>query len=573
MKIFLLHPNDHAESGPWQSTHWDWIVDLGWAGQPAYADLANRLRCKTSSIRNILDHKNHLLRLQGLWKPGLGTLVDDAGVDWWDLFFPLPYTGFEEGMLAACLAEQIPCNAEVAASRPHFIVHALSKLLGREVKTFAPENNSLLTRYARAASTFRPRQILEIALDKWDTDYRLRRHISPLAKPSTEPVVLLPSSYVNVSRSQVAYARMLPQQRFLLVVTRHNGSLVDLPANVELRSLASYAPQPFLPATEREYIHLLESWRKLQPQLSENSRALALTIKLGVFNGFPAFLKNGLRIRDAWQSVLSREPVQAVLSGDENNPLTRLPTLLARAKAIQTVVCEHGALNLGFALRPPVSAICLVQGEMSHDYMTTFCGLQHDHILIGAAAAKKVPLESKEKRDRIVYFSTAYEELSGRTERFYLEILPELCSLASKTGRRVIIKLHPFESLRERKRMVARLLSPGHQSLIELREGSPTPDLFDRAWFSLTVDSSVAVECTLQAVPCFMCRWLDVSWYEYGTQFAKFSAGRILHAPEEIAGIPNLLQNFDAGSAITERLVTPIRPDDLKAILSGPLPS
>ncbi len=572
MKILLLHPNDHIEAGPWRGTHWDWVVDLGWAGQSAYADIASRLGCKASSIRNLLDHQHHLASLRELWKVGLGRLVDDAGVDWWDLFFPLPYPQFEETMLAASLAAQIPRDAEVAASRSHFVVHALSKLLQRDVMTFGTENKGPLARYVKAASIFRPRQILEIALDKWDGDYRLRRHVSPRVKSSTAPVVLLPSSYVNVSRAQIGYARMLPQQRFLLVTTRRNGGLVELPANVERRSLASYAPRPFLPATEGTRLRLLESWKQLQLQLAENSGMLALANQLGVFDGVPAFLKNGLRVRDAWRSVLSTEPVQSVLSGDENNALTRLPTLLARNEKIQTVVCEHGALNMGFALRPPVSSICLVQGEMSRDYLTTFCGLQHNQVLIGGASIRPAPLESSEKRDWIVFFSEAHEVNSYRAEGFYADIMPRLCSLAGQTGRTVVIKLHPFESLRERKRMVGRLLSSDHQRLVQLREGPLTRDLFDRAWFGLTVESSVAVECTLKGVPCFICHWFDASWYEYGIQYAKFSAGRILNTPAEIAAIPKLLQNFGTSSTITERLVTPVRPDDLKAILSAPAP-
>jgi len=571
MKILLLHPNDRVEDGPWQNIRWDWIVDLGWAGQAAYVQWAERFRCKAFSIRNVIDHKQYLSNLRELWKLDLGKWLDDEGVDWWDVFFPVLCSRIEEILPVSTLAGQIPPNAELAATRSHLLVQALSKLLHRDIKTFTTVRNGFLARYGKVASTFHPLQIMEIAGDKWDLDYRFRRYISPTPKPSTQTSILLPSSYINVSRAEVAYARMLPQQHFLLVTTRRNGGLVDLPANVELRSLASYASAPFLPATEKEHDHLVDGWRESQPKFSEITDTFNLANELGLFDGFPAFLKKGLRVRDAWRSVLSREPIRAVLSGDENNALTRLPTLLARSRGIHTVVCEHGALNVGFALRPPVSAISLAQGEMGRDYWREFCGVRHGQIITGGAAVQSAPRPQSNQRDWIVLFSEAYEANFGRTEDFYAEILPQLCLLANQTGRKVVIKLHPFESLRARTRIVRKSLPRDLQPLVELREGPLTPDFFDRAWFSLTVESSVAVECTLKGIPCFLCHWFDGSWYEYGAQFGKFSAGRILNSPEDISKIPELLEGFEIDPVVQQRLATQIRPEHLQAVLSGSL--
>ena len=177
----------------------------------------------------------------------------------------------------------------------------------------------------------RPAQLTEIAFDKWDADYRLRRHFVRPPRTSSTPAILLPSAYINVSRAQVAYARMLPHRRFLLVVTRRNGRLQKLPGNVELRSLASYAPR-VLPSTDEESGRLLARWQDVQNNLFETNRVLRLARELHVFDGFANFLKSGLRVRDAWREVLAREPITAVLSADEYNPYTRLPILLARSR-------------------------------------------------------------------------------------------------------------------------------------------------------------------------------------------------------------------------------------------------
>ncbi len=42
-----------------------------------------------------------LTSLRDLWKLGLNQLVFDEGVDWWDVFFPVPFTQIEKILLVA----------------------------------------------------------------------------------------------------------------------------------------------------------------------------------------------------------------------------------------------------------------------------------------------------------------------------------------------------------------------------------------------------------------------------------------------------------------------------------------
>jgi len=94
-----------------------------------------------------------------------------------------------------------------------------------------------------------------------------------------------------------------------------------------------------------------------------------------------------------------------------------------------------------------------------------------------------------------------------------------------------------------------------------------TPDLFERAWCSVTVESSVAVESTTHGVPCFLCSWLDVSWYDYGKQYAKFHAGYQLHSPEGIRKIPQLVERISITEETRQSLRTVIRAEDLESVL------
>ena len=115
--------------------------------------------------------------------------------------------------------------------------------------------------------------------------------------------------------------------------------------------------------------------------------------------------------------------------------------------------------------------------------------------------------------------------------------------------------------------MIDKALSAEDMPLVEMREGPMMPELFERAWFSVTVESSVAVESTMNGVPCFLCAWFDSSWYEYGKQFAKFCAGYQLESPESIRQIPRLLEGIKITDATQRALHTSISRECLDSVL------
>jgi len=578
MKILLVHPDDSIDVGTWAGIRWDFAVDLGWSGRHWYAEQTRRLGFRVFSMYDLLDHAQHRDRIRQLLALGLGQLVDSQAVDWWDLFSPNLYEPAEQLLLLSALVEHIPAKAEIFATRPGFLRKALSLLLRRagkssEIKSFLPERRpraiqEISRRYLRAAVTLRPAQIIEICFDKWDLDYRVRRHFARSQSAASSSVTLLPSAYGNVSRSQIAYARMLPHRQFLLVVTRRNGLLPEPPANVNVRQLAAYAPGRSR-VRDAEFAQLLMRWRDVERLVLEPSAIFSVARELKVFDGFAEFLKRILRVRDAWRNVLALEPVTAVLSADENNPTTRLPILLASAAKVPTVFCDHGALNMSFAIRRAASDKYLLRGQMARDYSVEWCGLAREKVIVGAPldAHGSEAKPGQITKDWIVLYSEAYELLPGRTHVFYAEVLPELCSLARRTNRKVVIKLHPFESGRERKAIVDKVLTAEQRNLVQLREGPMTPDLFERAWCSVTVESSVAVESTTHGVPCFLCSWLDVSWYDYGKQYAKFHAGYQLHSPEGIRKIPQLVERISITEETRQSLRTVIRAEDLESVL------
>src|SRR5205823_2601094 len=106
-------------------------------------------------------------------------------------------------------------------------------------------------------------------------------------------------AYVNVSRTELQYAAMLPESDFLLVATRRSGWVESGLRNVSLQSLASYACGD---KSLREFEYLLARWEQLKSDLVQHDLASVL-IRSGALDSFPKFLRDGLMIRDAWLQI------------------------------------------------------------------------------------------------------------------------------------------------------------------------------------------------------------------------------------------------------------------------------
>jgi hypothetical protein len=174
-----------------------------------------------------------------------------------------------------------------------------------------------------------------------------------------------------------------------------------------------------------------------------------------------------------------------------------------------------------------------------------------------------------DEKSSIVFFSEPYALDGGRCREFYRELIPPLADLALRMNRELVVKLHPMESLWERRKFVNSALARRHRDNVRIVEGLLSEQLLDRTSFAITVQSTAAVDCTIRGIPVFVCAWLDYSCYGYLEQFIRFHAGMPLRSPAEIASIPSLLGNFSA--ADPDDLWRTISPEKLKQLLIDPL--
>ena len=399
-----------------------------------------------------------------------------------------------------------------------------------------------LVHYAQVLRRFPAGQIKEILFDKYDPGYRWRRRFAVAQKHCKDPVVLVPSAYQNVSRMAAAYAELLPAQAFLMVATRRSAHQFGLPENFQTRDLAQYAKSEDFSA---EIASLLQRWHKLRAE-SSSSQVMRVLFQSGVLEGFGNWLRDGIHTREAWKEVLEREPVCGVLCGDDSNRYTRLPVLLAANRNIPTVDFHHGALDGHYLLKNLPSDIYFAKSEMERDYLLRVCGLPAEKVVLAppAVGKSKASVKREDSRRSIVLFSEPYESAGLRADEVYRELLPALWKLAQESGRSLTIKLHPFESRWQRRRLVCSVLPKDAGRAVRIVDGMLTDELLAQIWFGITVESTVVIDCLRQGICCFLCGWMNMSPYEYAQQYMRFGVGELLRNTEEIREIPERLIAF-----------------------------
>lgn len=549
MRVLLLQPEDSPRCGPWTRESWDLAVDLGKSSTQAAAEWSEIMRCPLLRFDEFSRNVEDIRRMGSVLSAADGRLLDSEGIDWWSLR-SLEILREAASILALRrMAEEMPRPAVLWATRPGWPATAFARLLALPLRaygeSFAGRSLYRVRRYARLSLYFSAAQLKEIFLDKHDPAYYLRARLARQEQPESRPVVLIPSAYTNVSRVASAYARLLPEQPFLLVATRRSARVFDAPSNVKVRDLASYA-EASPPAEELR--DLLKQWASLLTEIKLH-RDLAVLQRLGLFDEFPAAFAQGLAVRNAWRRVLEREPVCSVLCGDDTNVNSRLPALLATRRGLPTIDFHHGAMDGLYLVKRLSSDLYLAKSELEQDYLLRVCGLPTDRVVLGAPVASHLrpPVENfSTRKTAIVFFSEPYENMGVRADEVYRELVPTLCALAGKTGHIVVLKLHPFESASQRLGILRAVLPKEDFDQIKVVTGPLSENLLSETWAGLTVESTTVLDCAARDIPCFLCGWLALSPFGYLQQYARFGTGKLLNRAEEIADIPQRVEEHNS---------------------------
>ena len=574
MRTLLLHPEDTPLRGPWSRQRWDLIVDLGKSSLFSEEEWSCRCGCPILRAETFRARVPDAKAVRQIFSFGRGQLLDEEGIDWWDLTSLLIAPEVHSLLTINRLAAALDSKSEIWATRRGESVTLLECLLKVSIRNFGSgpwdRMQSRTAHYASLLRRFSAAQFTEILLDKYDSGYQWRSRLSAPPEKCSKPVVLLPSAYGNVSRMVSAYAHMLPSQAFLMIATRESAKRFTVAANISVRDLAAYAKGQF-PAGEIEA--LLARWTNLKADL-QSVPELRLLDRAGVLNRFPGWIRDGLCARNAWREVLEREPVCCVLCGDDSNLFTRLPVLLAARRGIPTVDFHHGAFDGRYLLKELPCDLYLAKNEMERDYLLRVCGLPAERVALGApsttVSSRKI---GDTNRPSAIFFSEPYEVAGMRADEVYREILPPLLQVCRGNGLSLSVKLHPFESPAQREKIVREVLGSENSRSVRVIDGPLTQELLAQARFGLTVESTTVIDCLVNGVCCFLCGWLSLSPYEYAQQYARFGVGEVLDSASQMESIPRRLADCEARPASRFELSQPVDPERLRRWLTERSPA
>ena len=305
MKVLLLHPED-AVADPHSGQHWDLVVDFGRAPAATYERWSRQAGSQVISIYDRAEEIEDLHRLRQLLQIGTGRMVDRWGIDWWDVLSLEIVPQLQQFGLVHRLAKELRAGCELYSTRPHPLATALQRLLGARLTILESRFQSAIhraRRYCDVLSHLNTAQLAQVLEDKLDGKHSIRRRFGSRRCTSGRPVILLPSAYVNVSRTAVAYANLLPDHQFLLVLTRSNAKLPSLPANVRSASLSPY----FASSDRREIASLIELWNVLRKELVDGVDELSTADAVGVLARIPPLLAWGIASRCMEPALRIRE--------------------------------------------------------------------------------------------------------------------------------------------------------------------------------------------------------------------------------------------------------------------------
>jgi len=565
MKALLVHSEDSIASAA--NGSWQWVIDFGLAPESTYRRWAADLGCDVTSIYAFSGGMADVREIQHVLQSGNGTLVDAHGLDWWDILSVLLASNFQNLLLLMRLATRLHGRWQLHATRPDALFTALAYLLESKIQVHRRQLGLReVRRYARVGSSLDLPQLRQVVQDKFDPQHSIRRRFASRVRKSAVPAILLPSAYINVSRTAVNYATRVPDLDFLLVYGRKTSILNSLPANVRAVTLDGYFTR-----TDRSEIAQLDSvWKRLSEALVRTRDEFSVANTAGMLDRMPALLRWGIALRDAWLNVFANEDITGCLCADDSNPYSRVPLILAAKRNLPTVACHHGALDYRMAFKTHYSDHYLTKSEIERDYLRRVCEVPPE-LLASAGAPTGERRSAGGERSTAVFFTEPYNAWGWRMDDVYRELIPGLLTMAQRCGLKLVLKLHPFESTRGHERMLKRLIPRSAVANIKIVAGPCSEELWRSTRFAMTVQSTAALECATRGIPVFLCTWLSDPYSGYAEQFAHFGIGHMLRSPEGMARIPELLERHSkdpVGKPVWDNLDS----DKLRELLLGSAP-
>src|SRR5580704_17479914 len=136
MRVLLLDAEDSPRRGPWSAQSWDLIVDLGKSSEFSVAEWTKQLHCPVLCANSFRRGVGDLRHVREIFATERGRLIDDEGLDWWELTSLVIAPEAEAILVLGRVAAEIDPAAEVWASRRSWATQVVGRLLRRSIEFF-----------------------------------------------------------------------------------------------------------------------------------------------------------------------------------------------------------------------------------------------------------------------------------------------------------------------------------------------------------------------------------------------------------------------------------------------------
>jgi hypothetical protein len=256
-----------------------------------------------------------------------------------------------------------------------------------------------------------------------------------------------------------------------------------------------------------------------------------------------------------WLDAAQPELVVVGNSGWERDLL-----LQCRARGVPTVLLQHGTFGDFYQLMDePVDAI-VARGRFFRDFLSQ-ASRRKSTVLNIPEPQPQLPVD---RPGRDILFLTAPYIFSSNDPRERGDIYLALLRVAARLGRTIIVRVHPLEDLRQRRREINalnRTLNP--QARLEFSQGPGLSDVLDRSAVAVTYASTAFLDCLRRGIPIVSFGWCDFSYKRAIQQLGVFHFAHTLAELEQLVE-QGLSGALPARSEMLPEFLAPTTSDELR---------
>lgn len=268
--------------------------------------------------------------------------------------------------------------------------------------------------------------------------------------------------------------------------------------------------------------------------------------------GLPFVMFNN-RALQRWRQAVLPEMIVVGNAGDERVLLMR-----EGVERVPVVLLQHGIMHWTYAVTDEPVDVFLLRGPFFQRAVNE--KLRRKTVVHNFPDLGAIPQQGGVERKDILFITTPYDVPVLFHEEDLRDILRSLLLVAAATQRRLVIRVHPNETISAYERAVAELQQElGVQAEVAYSQGPGADEVFAHSCVAVLHFSTMFLDCLRHGIPIVSFGW---HWFPNKRQFEEEG---ILHFAADLRGFENLVRQGIDGKL-------PVRRDRLEEFLAASEP-